>query len=158
MMIHHHAQNCPSGTTTVARPIRRKVATLMFTCIPWLSIGIPSTWATTVWSSAIRTNTTRNQLNPTTESHVWKPCSWQLNMSPGLVLSKSILCSITISILSAGPRTVFPDLRALITAELEPTKSSAVTSLRPIIALPSTLVSTFMAPTPKSCPLRYIVD
>lgn len=147
-------QNYPSGIMTGARRTRRKEATRTSICIQWPFTGTPSTWATTVSSSATHTNTTKNRPRRTTADRAWKRCSWQPIRSPGSVLNKSTPCWTTTCIRSVGPKMASPDLRDLTIAVSEPTRSLAATSSRPTTAPLSMPVSTFAAPTPKLCLLR----
>ena len=149
-------QNCRCGTMMEAQLTKRKAAILTFSCTRLPSTAILSTWATTDWSSAIRTNTTRNRPRQTTEQLVSRPCKRPQAKIPGSVSNRNTRCSTTTCIHSVGQRTDSPDLKDPTTAVSVPTKSTVATSSRPTTKPASTLVSTSEEPTPKLCRLRYV--
>lgn len=88
------------------------------------------------------------------DTHVCKPWTLLNHLSPGLALSKSILCWIWISGLWVGPRMGSQDLKVPTIVEWALTKYTRETLLRLTTELVSMLELMFPAPMLKLCLLK----
>merc|ERR1712156_309000 len=110
--------------------------------------------ATTSWLCVKLTSTISFLLRPTIASLVTKTWNKPKINILGLALNKNTPFWIRIFILSAGPKMGSLDPKDPTIVELEPTRFTDVTSLRPITGLVCTPASIFLEPMLKSCLLN----